>query len=682
MITSQLNTAARPTPSEFANRNLPVDSTYATRASNVIVFVLLVLLAAGTMATSFVMPTDQNLLDKSALVVVGTIEAVGAAPGDGTPATDYQVRVEQVLKGFLLATDVVVRVPGGVNEDGMAYKVYGTPRLQVGARTILFLNESDGAFRVSDMELGAFLEGGIGAGRYAYRKVAATEVATSGDPLAAERLRSHLARDFDRFTRWIAEHAAGSTRPADYFLESSREIVGTQQEFASIVFPCQGGDAIGRWRELDRGESIAYRMHSSGQANVPGGGFQQIRNGISAWNSVSNSTAKLNYAGTTGNPAGGTLNTLDFLNRVIPEDLNNVIQGSFQANQGGTLAITALFADCGDIQTFSDQLSIDDAGGDIQPFSGPLWIPIADADIIGQDGLGANFLTLVMDAALAFERIFTHELGHGLGMGHSCGNGVPCTNARGAAIMRPDYIDSLLGSTLGADDKAGIRFLYPAGQSGGNPPAAPTDLTAIASSTAEIELAWDDNATNETGYLAQERALGSTVWSDLGTFPANTTTLTVEGIPERTARVYRVAAFNTSGTVFSNEAQATTHATIGPCTPDQTTLCLNDERFEFTAKFLTPFETGGDGNRVTITEDTGYFTFFNPENVELVVKIVNACVAPFDRFWVFAGGLTDVQVVLTVTDTVTGDTRTYFNPLGTAYAPVQDTQAFDTCDAP
>ena len=639
-------------------------SKYASRAKNVISVLVFGLLTSSALATTFVMPTDQNLLDKSSLVVVGTVEAAGAAPGSGTPATDYQVRVEQVLKGFVLATDIVVRVPGGVSDDGLLYQMHGTPQLPSGARTILFLNESDGSFQVADMELGVFLEGGIGANRYAYRRVAAAEVSLDQDPFATERLRSHLPRDFNRFSRWIAERAAGSTRAADYFLEADREIIGAQQEFESVVFPCPGGDAIGRWREFDRGESISYFMNSGGQANVPGGGFQQVRNGVSAWNRVSQTTVDLRYAGTTSSNSAGSL-PIDRINRIVLEDPNNVIAGSFDASLGGTLAVTALFADC----------------NNIQPFSGLLSVPIVDADIIGQDGLGPNFLTRVMNAALAFERIFTHEIGHGIGMGHSCGGGIPCTNARGAAIMRPNYIDSLLGSTLAPDDKAGIRFIYPRA-SGGTAPSSPTDLTATAQSTSEISLTWNDNATNETGYLVQERAIGSTVWTELATFPPGTTSLTVEGIPATTARVYRTAAFNNNGSSFSNEAQATTNGTTEACVSNENTLCLNNDRFRITTRYATQLDTSGDGDQMQLTEDTGYFTFFNPANVEMVVKVINACVPPFNRFWVFAGGLTDVEVELTVTDTVTGAANTYFNPLGTPFAPVQDTQAFDSCTAP
>jgi len=42
-------------------------------------------------------------------------------------------------------------------------------------------------------------------------------------------------------------------------------------------------------------------------------------------------------------------------------------------------------------------------------------------------------------------------------------------------------------------------------------------------------------------------------------------------------------------------------------------------------------------------------------------------------------GLTDVEVELRVTDTETGDLKTYVNPQGKRFQPVQDTQAFATC---
>ena len=118
----------------------------------------------------------------------------------------------------------------------------------------------------------------------------------------------------------------------------------------------------------------------------------------------------------------------------------------------------------------------------------------------------------------------------------------------------------------------------------------------------------------------------------------------------------------------------------GACTADSTTLCLNNNRFKVQATFATPQGQTGNGMAVSETVDTGLFWFFSASNIEVIVKVVNACsFAGGPRYWVFAGGLTNVQVVLTVTDTQTSTVRTYTNPQGTAFAPVQDTNAFATC---
>ena len=82
---------------------------------------------------------------------------------------------------------------------------------------------------------------------------------------------------------------------------------------------------------------------------------------------------------------------------------------------------------------------------------------------------------------------------------------------------------------------------------------------------------------------------------------------------------------------------------------------------------------------MALTGDAGYFWFFSANNVETVVKVLNACSAAAPRFWVFAAGLTDVGVQLTVTDTQTGAVKVYNNPIGTPFQPIEDTNAFATC---
>jgi len=115
------------------------------------------------------------------------------------------------------------------------------------------------------------------------------------------------------------------------------------------------------------------------------------------------------------------------------------------------------------------------------------------------------------------------------------------------------------------------------------------------------------------------------------------------------------------------------------CLPDPTTLCLNGGRFQVKATWRTADGNSGSGQAIALTANSGTFWFFTPDNVELVVKVLNACTQPVPHFWVFASGLTNVGVDLTVTDTKTGNTKTYSNPLGQPFQAIQDTGAFATC---
>lgn len=116
-------------------------------------------------------------------------------------------------------------------------------------------------------------------------------------------------------------------------------------------------------------------------------------------------------------------------------------------------------------------------------------------------------------------------------------------------------------------------------------------------------------------------------------------------------------------------------AAPSPCVPSASTLCLHGGRFQVTAHWTKTTGEQGEGTGVPLTADSAYFWFFAPSNVELVVKVLDAC-SISSRFWVFAGGLTDVAVRMTVVDTQTGAVEIYDNPPGVPFAPLQDTKAF------
>jgi len=126
------------------------------------------------------------------------------------------------------------------------------------------------------------------------------------------------------------------------------------------------------------------------------------------------------------------------------------------------------------------------------------------------------------------------------------------------------------------------------------------------------------------------------------------------------------------------QAPAPPAAADSGCDGGDDALCVQNGRFRVEALWRTSDGQSGRGHAVALSADSGYFWFFDPANIELVTKVLDAC-ADFDRFWVFAGGLTNVDVELRVTDAETGLVRTYRNPLDQAFRPLQDASAFDSC---
>ncbi len=73
--------------------------------------------------------------------------------------------------------------------------------------------------------------------------------------------------------------------------------------------------------------------------------------------------------------------------------------------------------------------------------------------------------------------------------------------------------------------------------------------------------------------------------------------------------------------------------------------------------------------------DTAIFSFFDPDNWELMVKVLDGC-GINAKFWVYSSASTDVAYTMTVTDTETGAQKVYSNPLGRIALTVTDNQAF------
>jgi fibronectin type 3 domain-containing protein len=76
--------------------------------------------------------------------------------------------------------------------------------------------------------------------------------------------------------------------------------------------------------------------------------------------------------------------------------------------------------------------------------------------------------------------------------------------------------------------------------------AAPINLTAVAPSTSQVNLAWTDS-TNETGYVIERSLNNGSTWATLASLAANTTSYSNTGLVAGTIYAYRVRAMNAGG---------------------------------------------------------------------------------------------------------------------------------------
>ncbi|HEX2163415.1 MAG TPA: PKD domain-containing protein [Thermoanaerobaculia bacterium] len=138
-------------------------------------------------------------------------------------------------------------------------------------------------------------------------------------------------------------------------------------------------------------------------------------------------------------------------------------------------------------------------------------------------------------------------------------------------------------------------------------------------------------------------------------------------------------AFSMAGLELPAAAAVSDAATVaGEAASEE--LALLGGRFKVTVEWENQHVPEGQprprgvGKSIAGTDGSGYFYFFEPSSLDLVVKMIDA--TSFDgHYWVFYGGLSDVEYTLRVEDTVTGDTWERVNPPGSICGG-SDTAAF------
>ncbi|MYA08918.1 MAG: PKD domain-containing protein [Holophagales bacterium] len=191
------------------------------------------------------------------------------------------------------------------------------------------------------------------------------------------------------------------------------------------------------------------------------------------------------------------------------------------------------------------------------------------------------------------------------------------------------------------------------------------DWVFLASATTlEYEVTVTDTTNGETWEYGNEPGTSSPAATDTTAFPGN-----CDGEPE--------AASPEPGTTANRPppwtaVEDTSEGGVVAASP----LLLQEGRFEVRMEWSTAEGLEGAARPARPdTVDSGLFWFFEPDNWEVLIKVLDGCWFN-GHYWVYAASATDVGLDIAVTDMMTGDVRRYTKSPGLPAPALTDAAAF------
>lgn len=407
-------------------------------ARSLLLLALLLLPTFRAKATTVVMLSDSELIVNSRAIVTGRVASIMSAWDDTHSMvwTYVEVRADRVLKGELAEGSIVLKQLGG-EAGASGVRVFGQPGFTPGERVLLYLNTGlDGSLHAAHSFMGKFSVVADGAtGEFIQRSADAQDVEllarTSVGQITNRAPFQSYIKKIQRTLRQEAARIAEieASRAGEPLVAVPTEYSRTKKQFGGFKPEYAFMAGAVRWMQADSGQPVSYYVNPNA-CPIAGGGAAEVARAMSAWPNQSGASINLQTAGQTG--ACGIV--IDNTNTISFGDCLGQLDAPIGCS--GIVALTAI--------SYTNESKV---------VGGVSFNRLLEADTVFNKGMGCF---LGNSANLA--EVTCHELGHSIGLAHP---------ADTSAIMWGTAHGNGRDATLGADDKAGILAIYPAGTGGG-----------------------------------------------------------------------------------------------------------------------------------------------------------------------------------------------------------------------